>query len=112
MMNKYIHMITFRIIQIRHSRNGQEHRVAGKRFRLDGVEIQPLPDGTDHCVRHAFEFMGCFFHGCPKHYSVDAFNPKMRKTMGQLHGEAMFKIGWLQTHGWKVRTIATGFSDA
>ena len=40
---------------IQHARNRGEHRVPGTRFRLDGYDAE---------TRTAYEYHGCFWHGC------------------------------------------------
>ena len=91
-----------RNIAIRHSSNGQEFRVAERTYRLDGVRIERSDNGEHEPTNHAFEFMGCFFHGHSACYHPSQFNNLSRKTMGELYNATMFRISWLRDNGWKV----------
>jgi len=42
-------------------------------------------DGYDCETKTMYEFYGCFFHGCPRCYNKDAFNPLARKLMHELY---------------------------
>ena len=59
---------------IRHQANGREKRI-GK-----------LPvDGWCAEIRTAYQFHGCYFHGCPKcHTDLEKINAVNKKTMGEL----------------------------
>lgn len=52
-----------RSIKIRHAGNGVEERVNGRRYKLDGVEVEITASGHEKTIKHAYEFYGCFFHG-------------------------------------------------
>ena len=85
---------------IRHQGNGREKRI-GK-----------LPvDGWCAETRTAYQFHGCFWHGCPKcHTNPEETNPKNNKTMAELLANTKAHTAYLRRHvkvvemwecGWK-----------
>ena len=85
---------------IRHRGNGREKRI-GK-----------LPvDGWCAETRTAYQFHGCFWHGCPKcHTDPEETNPKNNKTMAELLANTKAHTAYLRRHvkvvemwecGWK-----------
>ena len=44
---------------LQHGRNAGEYRIPGTKFHVDGFDV------TTNTV---YEFHGCFWHGCPRHY--------------------------------------------
>ena len=85
---------------IRHRGNGREKRI-GK-----------LPvDGWCAETRTAYQFHGCFWHGCPKcHTDPEETNPKNNKTMAELLANTKAHTAYLRCHvkvvemwecGWK-----------
>ena len=85
---------------IRHQGNGREKRI-GK-----------LPvDGWCAETRTAYQFHGCFWHGCPKcHTDPEETNPKNNKTMAELLANTKAHTAYLRRHvkvvemwecGWK-----------
>ena len=85
---------------IRHQGNGREKRI-GK-----------LPvDGWCAETRTAYQFHGCFWHGCPKcHTDPKETNPKNNKTMAELLANTKAHTAYLRRHvkvvemwkcGWK-----------
>ena len=44
---------------LQHCRNAGEYRIPGTKFHVDGFDV------TTNTV---YEFHGCFWHGCPRHY--------------------------------------------
>ena len=66
---------------IRHQANGREKRI-GK-----------LPvDGWCAEIRTAYQFHGCYFHGCPKcHTDPKKINAVNKKTMGELLKNTLLK---------------------
>ena len=85
---------------IRHQGNGREKRI-GK-----------LPvDGWCAETRTAYQFQGCFWHGCPKcHTDPEETNPKNNKTMAELLANTKAHTAYLRRHvkvvemwecGWK-----------
>ena len=85
---------------IRHQGNGREKRI-GK-----------LPvDGWCAETRAAYQFHGCFWHGCPKcHTDPEETNPKNNKTMAELLANTKAHTAYLRRHvkvvemwecGWK-----------
>ena len=73
---------------IRHQVNGRENRI-GK-----------LPvDGWCAETRTAYQFHGCFWHGCPKcHTDPEETNPKNNKTMATLLADTKKHTTYLRRH--------------
>ena len=72
---------------IRHQANGREKRI-GK-----------LPvDGWCAETRTAYQFHGCFWHGCPKCYDQIETNPKNNKTMAELLTDTKKHTTYLRRH--------------
>ena len=72
---------------IRHQGNGHEKRI-GK-----------LPvDGWCAETRTAYQFHGCFWHGCPKCYDQNETNPKNNKTMAELLADTKKHTTYLRRH--------------
>ena len=72
---------------IRHQANGREKRI-GK-----------LPvDGWCAETRTAYQFHGCFWHGCPKCYDKNETNPKNNKTMATLLADTKKHTTYLRRH--------------
>ena len=72
---------------IRHQANGREKRI-GK-----------LPvDGWCAETRTAYQFHGCFWHGCPKCYDQNETNPKNNKTMATLLADTKKHTTYLRRH--------------
>ena len=79
---------------IRHQGNGREKRI-GK-----------LPvDGWCAETRTAYQFHGCFWHGCPKcHTDPEETNPKNNKTMATLLADTKKHTTYLRRHVKVVET--------
>jgi len=78
---------------ILHARNGGEQHVG--RLKVDGL----YDDGH---AKTAYQFHGCFWHGCPMYYQDrDTFNTRRQQTMKVLfdatekHTEALRQKGYL-----------------
>ncbi|XP_072285343.1 uncharacterized protein [Pyxicephalus adspersus] len=83
-------------IHIQHALKGGEKKV-GKYF-LDGYA---LVNGT----HTAFEFQGCFYHGCPVCYNERDSNEVTKSTYGQLYHAFLVKKNYLQRYGFTVRVM-------
>ncbi|XP_059577891.1 uncharacterized protein LOC132248570 [Alligator mississippiensis] len=83
-------------IQIQHALQGAEFHVGP--YFLDGyANIGGEPT--------AFEFNGCFFHGCVTCYNEKDQNPLTGTTFGFLNYQALHKTDYLKREGFTVRTI-------
>ena len=72
---------------IRHQANGREKRI-GK-----------LPvDGWCAETQTAYQFHGCFWHGCPKCHQPEETNPKNNKTMAELLANTKAHTAYLRRH--------------
>ena len=59
-------------------------------------------DGCCEETRTAYEFHGCFYHGCPKCFPADTHNPVSGLTMHELHERTQVKTMFLKQRGWQV----------
>ena len=75
-------------LNIRHQVNGREKRIGN------------LPvDGWCAQTRTAYQFHGCFWHGCPKCYAdPEETNPKNGKTMAVLLADTKKHTAYLRRH--------------
>ena len=73
---------------IRHQANGREKRIG--KLRVDGWCAE---------TRTAYQFHGCFWHGCPKcHADPEETNPKNGKTMAVLLADTKNHTAYLRRH--------------
>ena len=73
---------------IRHQSNGREKRIG-----------KLLVDGWCAETRTAYQFHGCFWHGCPKcHTDPEETNPKNNKTMATLLADTKKHTTYLRRH--------------
>ena len=74
-------------LSIRHQVNGREKRIGN------------LPvDGWCAQTRTAYQFHGCFWHGCPKCHEPEETNPKNGKTMAVLLADTKKHNAYLLRH--------------
>jgi G:T-mismatch repair DNA endonuclease (very short patch repair protein) len=62
-------------------------------------------DGYDSETKTVYEFYGCFFHGCPRCYAKDAYNPLAKKLMSQLYDYTIRRENDLKSIGYPVVSI-------
>ena len=75
-------------LNIRHQVNGREKRIGN--LPVDGWSAQ---------TRTAYQFHGCFWHGCPKcHADPEETNPKNGKTMAVLLADTKKQTAYLRRH--------------
>ena len=72
---------------IRHQGNGREKRVG-----------KLLVDGWCAKTRTAYQFHGCYFHGCPKCYDHEETNSVNGKTMAELLADTKKHTTYLRRH--------------
>ena len=75
-------------VYIQHGRNVGERR-----------EGPYFLDGCCEKTRTAYEFHGCFYHGCPKYFPADTFNPVSGLTMHELYERTQVKTMFLKQRG-------------
>ena len=79
-------------LYIKHVRNGGEKRVAP--YSLDGYCEE---------TNTAYEFQGCFWHGCPECFKDrDTMNPISQRTMEELYMNTKKKLKFLKDQGFRV----------
>ena len=79
-------------LYIKHVRNGGEKRV--EPYSLDGYCEE---------TNTAYEFQGCFWHGCPECFKDrDTVNPISQKTMEELYMNTKKKVKFLKDQGFRV----------
>ena len=79
-------------LYIEHVRNGGEKRV--EPYSLDGYCEE---------TNTAYEFQGCFWHGCPECFKDrDTVNPVSQKTMEELYMNTKKKVKFLKDQGFRV----------
>lgn len=97
-------------IRIQHAENGGEvkvclkdHELVAQRhptfkrwFRLDGVHTETLT---------AFEFYGCYYHGCPDCYNPEDVNQTTKKSMGVLLEKTREREEVIREVGFSVITM-------
>ncbi|XP_056376193.1 uncharacterized protein LOC130273430 [Hyla sarda] len=81
---------------IQHALRGGEKQVG--QYFLDGYS---QIDGQDT----AFEFQGCFYHGCPTCYTENDTNAVTNTNYGQLYHTFLMKKRYLQSCGYVVRVL-------
>jgi hypothetical protein len=72
-------------IYIEHSRNGKE-KVIGN-YKLDG---------WCQVSKTAYEFHGCLYHGCPKCYNAETFNPVLHESMESIYKRHLKRIEFIK----------------
>ncbi|XP_053573371.1 uncharacterized protein LOC128663189 isoform X1 [Bombina bombina] len=83
-------------IAIQHALRGGERRVG--KYCLDGYAVI-------NNVPTAFEFQGCFYHGCPVCYNENDTNEVTDSTYSQLYNKYIVKKLFLQSCGFEVRVL-------
>ncbi|XP_040276243.1 uncharacterized protein LOC120991509 [Bufo bufo] len=83
-------------ISIQHALKGGEKKV-GKYF-LDGYAFV-------NGKHTAFEFQGCFYHGCPVCYNEQDSNELTKSSYGQLYQSFLVRKSRLQRQGFTVRVL-------
>ena len=69
---RYISITEKKIIQ--HARNG--HEKSFFEYKVDGWEDESMT---------VYEFHGCIYHGCPRCYNPDTFNPLKNELMKETY---------------------------
>ena len=79
---------------IKHARNGGEQRLSGScstSFKVDGWDAEQ---------RIAYDFHGCFFHGCLDCYERKTINPLNGLTMQELYENTLAKKQKMEAAGY------------
>ncbi|XP_069469232.1 uncharacterized protein [Ambystoma mexicanum] len=83
-------------IPIQHALRGGEKKIG--LYFLDGYACL---NGEEL----AYEFNGCFFHGCPRCYKENDYNTMMGCTNDHLHRRTLLKKNFLENKGLRVITL-------
>jgi G:T-mismatch repair DNA endonuclease (very short patch repair protein) len=78
-------------VHIQHAKNGGEVKI--DQYYVDGYSKVYK---NDSIIETIYEIHGCFYHGCPKCYSVDTFNPVKQKLMTSVYREHLARINYLR----------------
>ena len=81
-------------LNIQHALNMGE-----KKLTIDGVTYKV--DGFCEKTNTAYEFYGCFWHGCPNCYKSNIINSKNQKDMGTLNDQTIEKRENIKSAGYK-----------
>ena len=94
-------------IMIRHAKRGREKKlfINNKCYKVDGYYYN-----IETRTRNVYEFLGCYWHGCPKCYSPEEIcKRKGDKTMKELYDNALKRIKNIKDHfkneNVKIHTI-------
>jgi hypothetical protein len=68
-------------------------------YKVDGYYKHA--DGPDE----VFEFLGCYYHGCPKCHDKITWNKRLNRCMGALYGEVLKRCEYFQSLELIVTTI-------
>ena len=79
-------------VRIQHALNGGEHVIPG----VGKV------DGFCEATNTAYEFQGCFWHGCKRCYTRDTINPWNRVEMGELQSRTQAKNQKIRDLGYNL----------
>jgi len=74
-------------VDIQHALNKGEKQI-GKYFL----------DGYDPVKGIAYEFHGCYYHGCPKCFTPETFNQVSQTTMRSIYQRHCFRINYIKSH--------------
>jgi len=79
--------------------SGDEHRVAGTRFAVDGTVLGAFADGSKPEV---VEFLGDYWHGNPRVHPGTKMNVRCGKTFGHLHRQTFERLSRIVELGYTV----------
>ena len=79
------------------------------RHALNGGEVKIGPytvDGFDASTNTVYEFLGCFYHGCPTCFPKrDTKNPYTLESMNTLYGKTQERLHYFERMGYEVVTM-------
>ena len=78
------------------SKTGRDirHQTIGREKRIGKLPV----DGLCANTRTAYQFHGCYFHGCPKCYDPEKINAVNKKMMGELLEDTKKNTAYLRQH--------------
>ncbi|XP_055339082.1 uncharacterized protein LOC129588742 [Paramacrobiotus metropolitanus] len=75
---------------------------------LTGAKHQIGPyfvDGFREDINHAYEFHGCFYHGCPQCEAPDTIHPLRSIPMSEIYNETMEREKYIRSQGYGLTAI-------
>ena len=84
--------------RIQHARNQGEYRIPDTRWTVDGYDVE---------TNTIYEFLGCFWHGCPKCFPQrsETYRRLNDRSMADVHQETVLRLQSLSDRGYSVKTI-------
>ena len=80
---------------IQHAKNAGEYRIPGTKLHVDGFDV------TTHTI---YEYHGCFWHGCPRHYPnrLEKHRRHCDRTMQDVYEATQQRTQRLRAQGYTV----------
>jgi G:T-mismatch repair DNA endonuclease (very short patch repair protein) len=98
-------------VSIQHAINGREHKINYFKFKEnDGDKkvfdkLEYMLDGYDAKNNTAYEFHGCYWHGCPTCYNPKTMNTQTKTTMGELYRNTLRRSDHIKNLGYNLVEI-------
>jgi hypothetical protein len=83
-------------IQHAFSSDDGEFKIPGTKYKADGYSKE---------LNTIFEFHGDFYHGNPKFYDKNQYNPVCKQTFGELYNKTLIKENKIKELGYNLITI-------
>lgn len=81
---------------IQHAKNTGEYKIPGTNWYADG-----------YCAatNTIYEFHGCFWHGCPKHFARESINAISKRKFGELYDSTIYRESIIRKLGYNLVVI-------
>jgi G:T-mismatch repair DNA endonuclease (very short patch repair protein) len=79
--------------KIIHAKNEGEYIIPNSRYKADGYAV---------LINTIFEFHGDFWHGNPKKYNENTYNPISKKTFGELYQKTIEREQQIRDLGYNL----------
>ena len=73
----------------------REYHIPNTKFVVDGFDIQ---NNT------VYEYLGCFWHGCPTCLNPNDIHPRLKKTHLEIYEYTKFRLQTIENLGYKIIT--------
>lgn len=83
-------------ISIQHAVNGSEHKILDSKYKADGYCAE---------TNTIYEFLGCFYHGCPICHNKKDINKINNITYGNLYKKTMERNDYIISKGYNLVII-------